>query len=112
VSNLTDDELKALYNAVSAEMQKRELTPSQVFPGGLYIGGESIKAGTIVSGMVLNNYSQVRMYDSYDRMVKDRDDYVQLRNLSKGDYFTFYFGDGMCWFSTCDLLVISRTDPE
>lgn len=111
VSALTDDELRALYTAVDAEMKRRELSPSEVFPGGLHIGGVSIAAGTVVSGMALN-FGQIRMYDSYERMVNDRDDYVQLRNILEGEYFTFFFGEGMCWFSTTDLLVISITKFE
>ena len=104
VSAMSDDEIAALYTAVRAEMISRFFNSGDVFPGGIYICGQNVKAGLSISCRC-TDYTQIKIFASYDAFISG-EKYISLYNLYEGDSFTVFFTEGVCWSISHDMVII------
>ena len=94
VKNLSDDELKALYKDVKAELMERELWDGTTLPAGIYIAGKGLPEGTYE--LTALSRGQVRVFKDYDSFTENR--LGQWVQLQPGDKYTLALYGETCYF--------------
>lgn len=101
LSSMSLDELVALHKAVDAEIDSRIGCEPDTIPAGVYVGGESIKAGKYVVSADDDHFGiTVGVFaskDIYDKALAEQDEsLISFQNyLSSGDSAFVQIDDGM-----------------
>lgn len=95
VKSLTDDELKALYKDVKAELMERKLWDSSIIPAGLYQAGKSIPEG-LYECVSKKDSTYVYVYTSYEKFLKN--DWSKKMTPDEGESFTISLYGDVCYF--------------
>lgn len=103
-SAMSNEELLEAYSAIRAEVLIRFSLKGDIFPGGIYIGGQNIEAGATVTGMT-TAFTQFRVYASYEDFISGAD-YIELFNVPSETAFTVVFTEGAVWTISEDLIII------
>ncbi len=106
VKDLTDEELKALYIEVKAELMERKLWDTGILPAGIYVGGMNLPEGNYE--LTVNSDCIVAAWNSFEECQQDSGALMNCiygAFLEAGSVLTMTLTNGMCWSIQSDSIV-------
>ena len=102
LTGMTDEELKAEFSAVVAELVSRGIWISDTIPAGLYIVGQSIPAGSYELTPLTND--TIEIFPTLEDMSSNHNRLMYLV-FEENETFTLTLSDGMAFNlqSTCTI---------
>lgn len=95
VKSLSDDELKALYKDVKAELMERKLWDSSVLPMGLYRAGIDLPEGVYECVPLKSGYFE--LFDSYETFI-EKNSGLRTLYFKENEVFTMSLIGNVCYF--------------